>query len=399
MLVRAALHRQVVRVYSSAQELDISGRAGAVRIRTGTLDVLLMVLYFPPRGTYSSEERRRCAKAMLAWAGGVLSPLGRRTVPIGGMDTKDQFAIHRLLTGEWQHYSGATVGGEGAGREYEIAEEIREFCAAHYLQVETTRWATGSTYFGPRGHGSKVDHFLLPTDVANRVKKVWVDMRAGRRLQVIPAREPRDHMPVRIAVDLSYGRTEKAERKSNIARDLLMRALARGERRREYLEALEKKVQEIGDEVWQEAMDDWTTDGMWELLAKAMREPTTEVFEKHAGFGGQYCEQVKERTRLLRRRAELRNSLDHVDEEEEVDMVKLQLVLASRGCRRERDRQRRERREKLVEEMHEAWKGRRLAEVHRLHSAVASNGRGPKKRFFWAQAIQQPAAEDGSSYL
>lgn len=82
-----------------------------------------------------------------------------------------------------------------------------------------------------------------------------------------------------------------------------------------------------------------------------------------------------------------------------MDTVKLQLVLASRRCRRERDRQRCERRQQLVEEMHEAWEGRRLAEVHRLRAAVASNGRGATKRFFWAQTIHQKAAEDWSSYL
>lgn len=116
---------------------------------------------------------------------------------------------------------------------------------------------------------------------------------------MIPAREPRRHMPVRIAIDLSSGHDAKVERKTTIDRDLLMRALTHGEQRREYLEALEQKVRAIGSGDWQAAKDDWTTDGMWELPAAAMREATTKVFERKKGFGEQYNEQAKERTRLL----------------------------------------------------------------------------------------------------
>lgn len=76
---------------------------------------------------------------MLDWAGGILSSLGRRTLPIVGMDANDQFGLSRLLTGEWQRYTDDIVGGEGAGREHEVAEELHEFCAAHYLQIATTQ--------------------------------------------------------------------------------------------------------------------------------------------------------------------------------------------------------------------------------------------------------------------
>jgi len=49
-----------------------------------------------------------------------------------------------------------------------------------------------------------------------------------------------------------------------------------------------------------------------------------------------------------------------------------------------RERHNRDLKAHLIEEIWQNWKSRRLAVVHRLRTALAGTGKGPKKRSFFA---------------
>ena len=65
-----------------------------------------------------------------------------------------------------------------------------------------TKYDTGDTYFGMNDYSSKPDHICTPQGLQGAVQSCRILREAGRRLQLIRAREPRDHYSM--AVDLMY---------------------------------------------------------------------------------------------------------------------------------------------------------------------------------------------------
>ena len=69
-------------------------------------------------------------------------------------------------------------------------------------------------------------------------------------------------------------------------------------------------------------------------------------------------------------------------EDEEMDYYDEKLKEASRRLCKQRRREKREKQNQLLEELWEAWRGRRLSEVQRLVTVLSNSKFGPKKRFF-----------------
>eukprot|EP00959_Pyramimonas_sp_CCMP1952_P468822 9493867-Pyramimonas_sp.AAC.1 len=81
--------RCIRRIFCPPVELE--GRCGAVRLKSGSLDVLFVTMYFP---VYSSmragrDEQKRKVNKMLAWLRNLLLSTGGRCTPIVGMDLND----------------------------------------------------------------------------------------------------------------------------------------------------------------------------------------------------------------------------------------------------------------------------------------------------------------------
>ena len=65
------------------------------------------------------------------------------------------------------------------------------------LGILNTLWRTGGpTYCGLAGHRSTIDHILVPLSGSECVQKVVTCWKLDRKLQLIPAAQPRDHLPV-----------------------------------------------------------------------------------------------------------------------------------------------------------------------------------------------------------
>eukprot|EP00959_Pyramimonas_sp_CCMP1952_P405206 8492648-Pyramimonas_sp.AAC.1 len=53
----------------------------------------------------------------------------------------------------------------------------------------------GPTYYGNKQNSSTIDHIFVPTAVREHVLSCRVLWSQARKLQMIPSRTPRDHVP------------------------------------------------------------------------------------------------------------------------------------------------------------------------------------------------------------
>lgn len=83
----------------------LRGRCGAIRLRQGSVDVLLGAFYMPPRGLPGAIETGRM---VMEWAGKVAGSVGTRTMPIYGLDLNDGLGIRE----------------NGIGRPIEVADDV-----------------------------------------------------------------------------------------------------------------------------------------------------------------------------------------------------------------------------------------------------------------------------------
>lgn len=104
-----------------------------------------------------------------------------------------------------------------------------------------------------------------------------------------------------------------------------------------------------------------------------------------------------ERMGLIRQRWELRFAM-HASDDEAVEEVQMRLARLSMKCRRLRQRQSEQRDAELAEEVAEAWRHRRFAELHRLRRLLARNGKGPKKRVYCRPPSFRPSLTEWQEY-
>jgi len=76
----------------------LAGRAGAIRLRNKTKDLLLVLGYFPPQGTPAAQET---SQALLRWMDKVLECAPKRTIPVVLTDLNDQFGLTQDSYGNW----------------------------------------------------------------------------------------------------------------------------------------------------------------------------------------------------------------------------------------------------------------------------------------------------------
>ena len=101
----------------------------------------------------------------------------------------------------------ASVGEFHNASQNEAGDNFIEMSMSLELGILNTMWRTGGpTYCGLAGHRSTIDHILVPLSGSECVKKVVTCWKLGRRLQLIPAAHPRDHLPVLVVFALRMRR-------------------------------------------------------------------------------------------------------------------------------------------------------------------------------------------------
>lgn len=313
-------------------------------------------------------------------------------MPIWGMDLNDQVGYARDPHGHWTRSLCEGIGEYGLGREHSAARRLRQTMSDHHLALMSSFVPIAYSFYGADGQRSKIDHLLMPMGALAARVDGSVPWKEQRELQLIGAREVREHVPQVFTLRAELRRQRRPASAPRLDDDAMMQCLMHGDRRGEFHKALEEELARRREQ-FEQATTGTTTNRMWVPIADALREASVRTFPAGSRLlDAQYAYLRLHREELLAERRKLRNSFEHSDEDME-GMVKLQLQLVSGRCRRLRQRAARRREVMLQEEMMHAWRGRRFAEFHRVRAMLAGMGRAPRKRLLWWPSQQSDRLE------
>ena len=118
---------------------------------------------------------------------GLLVSLPTRCMPVLMLDLNDRLGRPRVVEPH------DLIGTVGAGVEGDSATRFKALLRRHSIAVPQTFHLAAPTFHGSSGR-SRIDFVApLPTEQFSRI---FVNFTAGRRLQLIPAAGPGDHMPL-----------------------------------------------------------------------------------------------------------------------------------------------------------------------------------------------------------
>ena len=110
-----------------------------------------------------------------------------------------------------------------------------------------------------------------------------------------------------------------------------------------------------------------TPDAAWHTLRDVLQGTTKESFEQKKNK--EESDLVLKRLDLLSQRAQIRSRFENDD----IDLVKLELVMTNRRLRKLREAEQKERKQSLLNQLWEAWRSRDFSRVHKLRSFMPQN--------------------------
>ena len=206
----------------------------------------------------------------------------------------------------------ASVGEFHDASQNMAGDNFVEMSMSLELGILNTLWRTGGpTSCGLAGHPSTIDHILVPLSGSECVKKVVTCWKLGRKLQLIPAAHPRDHLPVLVLLALRMRRVGQTQQRTRWDFDRIAIALQQGSEEREsFLKELDKNLLEQ-DGKFEITFTALAADGSWELWIQTMVVTGKKFFSHTKAL--HTTEETRranfERWDLLRRRQRLRQQL------------------------------------------------------------------------------------------
>lgn len=184
----------------------------------------------------------------------------------------------------------------------------------------------------------------------------------------------------------------------------MMRCLVKGEKRADFVQAVERNMQKYSDAEWAAADALHSTDEHWHKLAEVLRLAVVEVFpeESRQKKDAEYATMLAKRIELLARRADLCRHLRDVAGRSDViendeTQVRLELAMATRRCRKYREARWKEYQDGLMDELWLHWRARRFRELHQVRCRLSNTGRGPRRRVYRAPRRVRRRRSGGSS--
>lgn len=177
---------------------------------------------------------------------------------------------------------------QGSARMGATGEGFLRLLEAHAILATSTFVDSGPTFFSGRGPGTRIDYICCSGNLQPSVLRCRVSHRIGRRLQVIPDSQPRDHFP--IILDLAVGERRAQGVRSALDRidwdaDRMACALQKGEKKQEFLEALAEAFRSA-EPALAHALEQPTVDSYWEQGLSIVRRTAGRFFSKgKKGFG------------------------------------------------------------------------------------------------------------------
>ncbi len=147
---------------------------------------------------------------------------------------------------------------------------------------------------------------------------------------------------------LSHGAAQMA--RPQVDQDRLMEELPTGKGRAEFLEAVERHLEEQAEQ-FKEAEQRCSTDGMWAFLSKALREAALSTFPSRSrAEAPEYLQHRTQRETLLEQRRQFRDQIQSADVEQEAD-ARFEFARASLRCEKVRGKTFQQRKDRLFDEV------------------------------------------------
>lgn len=352
---------------------SIRGRGGALRTKAMGMDVTVAVAYPPPQpgAERATRKWRSCLGLLFAFLTTVLEATPRRSTPVVGIDLNGAMGVPEEGCPASEH-----IGEIAAGLETYQGTMFRRLVQRFDLfvpQATICHRGESYTYVGPRGHESRIDFLALPTGLRQQVHGAQVLRTVARALQLIPHRDPRDHLLV--AVD--FDRPEQSrgrEQQKGVQWDLdrIQEAMTYGAGRAGFFAEVESRCEDKRERTFRQAQEP-TPDNLWQEFVQDIQE----VGEKHFGrrqHDDQLKEWKEEGRRLLRARWMARTKLDdrlgsHFRLESLTRLIKKRVRAQASDWKRARE-----------DELREAWRTRDLSLCWKLAQRLGGKQTAPRKR-------------------
>ncbi len=400
--------RRIARIWVA--EGDVKGRGLAVRLKSETFDITPGTLYWPVwtgKAKQQAAYEETCTKVKTFWHS-VMKEVPARSTPMWGMDLNSDLGIQNIGGNLIFDDESSIVGRAGtAGVERYAGKCFREVCAAHFMVAANTYYKVGKTYFGAKS-ASRIDFIALPEALlveADFMTLLWSVVRA---LQLIKTREVRDHVPLmwKGGYNICWSQ-QLLKPQERWDFDKRAAGLQCGLYRKEIVERVEHRLEQERERV------PTIIDDKWELWVRVVREEGLRLFSqgKAPPLPG-YEEYKKEREQALADRRQLRIDLgklpDSPDLEEEMEVVKVRLTIASKQCRKARKKSQALLKTVRVSELRSAHRKGLAAEVGSLGRLLAGTGVGIPRRLYrvarspatvsdWKKEVCLPSTEGGMS--
>ena len=377
----------IVRYYDPP--VALAGRWGAVRVKNeGNMDLFIA-------GCYAYVEGDERGTKLWDHISTVLAAVRARTTIV--------------MAGDFNGHVEAGEGPNGplhpAESTNENGEKIISVCTTHNLTLvntwkasaaDQTEW-NGETHVGPQGTKQRVDYFAVSEHAFEEVEQVKAQIKAAMRLRpggVKPGKELFDHIPLTMVhrYKLAVKKTRKSETtKWHFAR--LKHAMDDPEAERQFRIDLQQWVMTEGQNIRLKLMEQ-NVEQAWLPLAQGIYRLARKHFATRKGPREQW---LSENTwEMMRKRTWL---VDSLWKEADIAEVSAEVVRLTKQIRKSCRQDKRNRIDKLCEEMEEASRNRDGKKVWECARAVAGTGLGLKRRVFQPPDEVPITAQEWDEYM
>ena len=240
LLGRRFKEKHVVRAWVAPE--TVAGRGVACRFRSSYVDLLPVVVYFPPKPGSAAQmpSYLGVVKRPIKWVDEILATASVGCTPCIMVDLNDGMGI-RLEGGAWQRVETNAVGARGARNERcrgGAGEMMRELLEKHGMAAANTFGDTSDTCYGD-GSSSLVDYVCLPEVLVGAMRSAGPLRRLGSRLQLIPDVRVRDHLPVHVVFPYLLHYPDPVLEEARWDMDAMMEAVKRGRGRADFIQLVE----------------------------------------------------------------------------------------------------------------------------------------------------------------
>ena len=371
--------KHMVRVFTPPEEFI--GRAGAIRLKRGDVDFLVVNVYAPVN-PHLQKDKQYIVR-LWAWVGRVLSLAPARCVPVLCTDANARLGRGTRVP---------SVGTFDAVAENFNGEQLRELLTEHHMVATNTFFPAGDTYFGNFGRNSRIDYVCIPQSMLQAVERCNVLYAQGKRLQLIPAVGKRDHMPVQCVFrhKLLFELRDSA---SGWDTDALAQGVLQGFKREQLLAECEKELGKVDVSSYANQ----SPDAIWGVVNAAVLHAAKSCYavqRKHIDDPEDtrqaHADMVQQRAHLVSLPQPERLAYAHSDSmsRDFVSAIFAQWQALSRYWRARKQldilakRDRHNRLQTQLDEFNSAWGKRDFSRMWRLARELSRKQVGPKKKSF-----------------